>query len=88
MCALLNIAHSSNRFWLFVDLTEAAMNHFVITFPTASVFSVLETWGGKYISDLVLYSFCHLFDHLFIHFIHQIFIEPGTVLGALVPEAN
>ena len=43
MCALLNIAHSSNRFWLFVDLTEAAMNHFVITFPTASVFSVLET---------------------------------------------
>ena len=88
MCALLNIAHSSNRFWLFVDLTEAAMNHFVITFPTASVFSVLETWGSKYGFDLIIYSCCHLFDHLFIDFIHQVFIEPGTVLGALVSEAN
>lgn len=45
-CALLNIAHSSNRFWLFVDLTEAALDHFVITFQ-ASVFSVLETWGEQ-----------------------------------------
>lgn len=43
MCTLLNIAHSSNRFWLFVDFTEAAMNHFIVTFPTASIFSVLET---------------------------------------------
>lgn len=43
MCTLLDVAHSSNRFWLLVDLTEAAVNHFIITLPTASVFSVLET---------------------------------------------
>jgi len=43
MCTLLNIAHPSNRFWLLVDLAEAAVNHLIIAFPTASVFSVLET---------------------------------------------
>lgn len=33
MCTLLDVAHSSNRFWLLVDLTEAAVNHFIITLP-------------------------------------------------------
>lgn len=43
MGTFLNIAHSSNRFRLLVDLAEAAVDHLIITFPTASVFSVLET---------------------------------------------
>lgn len=89
MCTLLNIAHSSNWFWLFVGLTEAAMNHFIITFPAASVFSVLETWKGKYISlDLITYSFCYIFDHPFIQQILSAYNKSGTVLGAEGPEAN
>lgn len=81
MCTLLNIAHSSNRFWLFVDFTEAAMNHFIVTFPTASVFSVLETCERRYISSyLITYpSNKHLLN---------VYNKPATFLVAEGPEVN
>lgn len=40
----MKIAHSTNGLWLFAGFTEAAMNHFVITFPAAPIFGVLEPW--------------------------------------------
>ena len=42
--AFLKIAHSTNGLRLFAGFTEAAMNHFVIAFPPAPVFGVLEPW--------------------------------------------
>lgn len=45
LCAFLKIAHSTNGLWLFTGFTEAAMNHFVITFPAAPVFGILEPWN-------------------------------------------
>lgn len=43
VCAFLNVAHASDGFRLLIDLTEAAMHHLIVTFPSASVFCVLET---------------------------------------------
>lgn len=40
--AFLKVAHSTDGLGLFAGFTEAAMNHFVIAFPTTPVFGVLK----------------------------------------------